>query len=99
MSYEDEVAEPSASVQCGGCVWDKKQCVLKVYYRNGYLGVHVDCFSLMFLLEIVQADHRMKVEVVSLKENGRTDWNVQIHLDIVLRLYDSVTEAGILAWN
>lgn len=65
----------------------------------GYLGVHVDCFSLMFLLEIVQADHRMKVEVVSLKENGRTDWNVQIHLDIVLRLYDSVTEAGILAWN
>lgn len=59
----------------------------------------MDCFSLMFLLEIVQADHRMKVEVVSLKENGRTDWNVQIHLDIVLRLYDSVTEAGILAWN
>lgn len=53
----------------------------------------------MFLLEIVPADHRMKVEVVSLKENGRTDWNVQIHLDIVLRLYDSVTEAGILAWN
>jgi len=37
MSYEDEVAEPSASVQCGGCVWDKKQCVLKVYYRNRVL--------------------------------------------------------------